>query len=102
MKRLAFVLALALALPATQAAANGHRHFNPHGNGPGCSSSNLLPVVNSQLPFLGPRHADLDPADLSCNGLAQVYSLVTRSPDMIPGHPRSRIIQVFRREGLTR
>jgi hypothetical protein len=58
----------------------------------------MLATVRLQMPPLG---RDLDPAQLSCNGLAQVYVLLTRSHEYSTSRLQQRIIAVFRREGLT-
>lgn len=87
---LALALAATLMLPAAPVAA-----AEPAGET--CSSS-MLATVRLQMPPLG---RDLDPGQLSCNGLAQVYFLLTQRREHSAHTLRQRIIAVFRGEGLT-
>lgn len=64
-----------------------------------CSSQLLASTQISMPP--GTRHLDL--SALSCNGLAQVYFIVTGSGQQrILAQERQLIEAVFRREGLIR
>ncbi|MBF9028765.1 hypothetical protein HKCCE3408_00025 [Rhodobacterales bacterium HKCCE3408] len=84
---LPILAALFLALPA---AALAEKH------GSDCSES-MLAAVRQQMPR---TLSALDPAALSCNGLAQVYFIMT-DPEYATDGGRSRAIAaVFRREGL--
>ncbi|MEQ8367028.1 MAG: hypothetical protein RIB61_10000 [Roseicyclus sp.] len=85
------LLVLTLALAAAPASATSHQD--------GCSSQ-LLATVELQMPHVG---RDLDPADLSCNGLTRLFLLLTSPPDDVAPFTRQRqdIIAIFRREGLT-
>ncbi len=81
----ALFLSLVLILPAQQAAA-------------ACDADQLLRTVEAQLP---PLRAPVDPRDLSCLGLAQLYFLLTSDRDLIsPFEIRQRALTVFRNEGL--
>ena len=62
-----------------------------------CSTS-MLATVRQKMPH---RLRDLDPAALSCSGLAQAYILLTSTEEEVDTLWRQRLIAVFRREGLT-
>lgn len=85
---LPLALAIALLVPPATAQESSAR----------CSPM-LLAEVELLMPNLG---RDLDPAQLSCNGLAQVYFILTDSFELRLDGQRQTIIAVFRREGLTR
>ena len=89
MRRFILTLCTAGALvAAAPALADSH-------GGEQCSSS-MLATVRLQMP---PLNQPVDPAQLSCNGLAQVYFLLTQGQHT-HGQLRQRILAVFRRENL--
>lgn len=89
--RLLSLTALALSLATSVAAQGGRTDFT-------CSSQMLATVIVDMPP--GTR--ELDPRDLSCLGLAQVYFIQTSVGSGRDFEERRRIEAVFRREGLTR
>lgn len=89
---LAFVLALTLPAPALADTGD-------------CAQS-ILRDVARQLPRI--HLSDLDPRQLSCSGLTQVYFILQDNTRGFGGtipasfRQRQRVETVFRREGLTR
>ncbi len=90
MRLVLFVLASSLFVSAASA-QGGRTDFT-------CSSQLRISVINGMPP--GTR--DLDPNQLSCLGLSQVYFLQTSFRPSRDYELRQRIEAVFRREGLTR
>jgi len=66
---------------------------------PGGCPGSMLRTVEQMLPHVA---RGLDPSALSCHGLWRVYDLLTRSRNENTSMRRTRILAVFRREGLVR